>query len=215
MLRSSSTRAMVCGMCYPPLPMGWAGQGVEAIWLELAALSRQNRNRRGGCRRWARKAGRSGGCCEGPTGRRWRPAGGGRPYASLVLIALEPDAAPLLLLSDLAEHSRNIAREPRVSPAFRRHGGACRSPDRGPAEPGRPSCRSRDTGPAGPLSRPPPLGRALCRLRRFQALPGRRSSRAHLVAGFGKHPLGGEERRPTRCVSWRPWPRPSPPSSPI
>ncbi len=39
----------------------------------------------------------------------------GGPYASLVLVALAPDASPLLLLSDLAEHSRNIARESRVS----------------------------------------------------------------------------------------------------
>src|SRR5215468_8709870 len=39
----------------------------------------------------------------------------GQPYVSLVLLALDHDAAPLLLLSDLAEHSRNIARDPRVS----------------------------------------------------------------------------------------------------
>ena len=42
-------------------------------------------------------------------------AGDGAPYASLVLLALDLDAAPLLLLSDLAEHSRNIARDSRVS----------------------------------------------------------------------------------------------------
>ncbi len=41
--------------------------------------------------------------------------GDGTPYASLVLLALDLDATPLLLLSDLAEHSRNIARDPRVS----------------------------------------------------------------------------------------------------
>src|SRR5262245_17344071 len=40
---------------------------------------------------------------------------GGAPYASLVLIALDLDASPLLLLSDLAQHSRNIAFDPRVS----------------------------------------------------------------------------------------------------
>src|SRR5476651_1609890 len=39
----------------------------------------------------------------------------GAPYASLVLLALDLDASPLLLLSDLAEHSRNIARDSRVS----------------------------------------------------------------------------------------------------
>lgn len=39
----------------------------------------------------------------------------GSPYASLVLLALDLDATPLLLLSDLAEHSRNIARDSRLS----------------------------------------------------------------------------------------------------
>jgi heme iron utilization protein len=39
----------------------------------------------------------------------------GAPYASLVLITLDLDASPLLLLSDLAQHSRNIAFDPRVS----------------------------------------------------------------------------------------------------
>ena len=39
----------------------------------------------------------------------------GAPYASLVLVAADLDASPLLLLSDLAQHSRNIAADPRVS----------------------------------------------------------------------------------------------------
>jgi putative heme iron utilization protein len=39
----------------------------------------------------------------------------GAPYASLVLFAVDIDASPLLLLSDLARHSRNIAFDPRVS----------------------------------------------------------------------------------------------------
>ncbi len=42
----------------------------------------------------------------------------GKPYASLVLIAADLDASPLLLLSDLAQHSRNIAFDPRVSLLF-------------------------------------------------------------------------------------------------
>jgi heme iron utilization protein len=40
---------------------------------------------------------------------------GGAPYVSLVLVAAALDASPLLLLSDLAQHSRNIALDPRVS----------------------------------------------------------------------------------------------------
>ncbi len=37
------------------------------------------------------------------------------PYASLVLLACDHDAAPLLLMSDLAEHSKNIAGDARAA----------------------------------------------------------------------------------------------------
>ena len=40
---------------------------------------------------------------------------GGAPYASLVLMATAPDGAPLLLISDLAQHTINIAAEPRIA----------------------------------------------------------------------------------------------------
>lgn len=40
------------------------------------------------------------------------------PYASLVLSAADHDSAPLLMLSSLAEHSRNIAADDRVSLLF-------------------------------------------------------------------------------------------------
>ncbi|MEE8273704.1 MAG: DUF2470 domain-containing protein [Alphaproteobacteria bacterium] len=40
---------------------------------------------------------------------------GGWPHASLVLVAVDHDATPVLLISDLAEHSRNIAADDRVS----------------------------------------------------------------------------------------------------
>jgi putative heme iron utilization protein len=39
----------------------------------------------------------------------------GWPYASLVLFAADATGAPLLLLSDLAQHTRNLAAEPRAS----------------------------------------------------------------------------------------------------
>ena len=39
----------------------------------------------------------------------------GAPYVSLVMLATDHDAAPLLLLSDLADHTKNFRREPRVS----------------------------------------------------------------------------------------------------
>lgn len=41
-----------------------------------------------------------------------------RPYASLVAVACDMDASPLLLISDLAQHSRNIAADGRVSLLF-------------------------------------------------------------------------------------------------
>lgn len=41
--------------------------------------------------------------------------GSGHPYASLVLPAATPEGEPLLLLSDLADHSRNLAADPRAS----------------------------------------------------------------------------------------------------
>lgn len=42
----------------------------------------------------------------------------GRPYASLVAVAFAGDATPLLLLSDLAQHTKNVAADPRVSLLF-------------------------------------------------------------------------------------------------
>ncbi len=42
----------------------------------------------------------------------------GHPHASLVLVAVDHDAAPILLISDLAEHAKNIAADNRVSLLF-------------------------------------------------------------------------------------------------
>jgi len=44
--------------------------------------------------------------------------GGLWPYASLVLVAVDHDLAPILLLSDLAEHTKAIAADSRVSLLF-------------------------------------------------------------------------------------------------
>src|SRR4051794_40256068 len=43
---------------------------------------------------------------------------GGWPYVSLVATACDIDASPLLLLSDLATHTRNLTAEPRASLLF-------------------------------------------------------------------------------------------------
>lgn len=42
----------------------------------------------------------------------------GAPYVSLVLTAFDTHGAPLLLLSDLAQHSMNLRADPRVSLLF-------------------------------------------------------------------------------------------------
>ena len=42
-------------------------------------------------------------------------AGDGTPYASLVLYATAADATPVLLLSNLAEHTKNLKADPRAS----------------------------------------------------------------------------------------------------
>jgi hypothetical protein len=39
----------------------------------------------------------------------------GHPYVSLVLLAWEPPFRPLLLLSDLADHTKNLAADPAAS----------------------------------------------------------------------------------------------------
>jgi putative heme iron utilization protein len=44
------------------------------------------------------------------------------PYVSLVITACDLDASPILLLSDLAEHTKNILAEPRVSLLFAEQG---------------------------------------------------------------------------------------------
>lgn len=43
---------------------------------------------------------------------------GGGPYVSLVMVAVDHDASPLLLLSDLADHTRNLKADPRASLLF-------------------------------------------------------------------------------------------------
>src|SRR5713101_1006000 len=43
---------------------------------------------------------------------------GGRPYVSLVATACDSDASPLLLLSDLAQHTKNLLADPRLSLLF-------------------------------------------------------------------------------------------------
>src|SRR5260221_14534024 len=80
-----------------------------------------------------------------------------RPYVSLVATACDSDASPLLLLSDLAQHTKNLLAEPQVSLLFDDTAGL---PDRlaGPRLPLLGRGRGVDgPGPAGRfVPRPPP-----------------------------------------------------------
>lgn len=109
----------------------------------------------------------------------------GHPFASLVTFATMPDLAPVLWLSDLAVHSRNLARDPRASLLVVAPGG----------EGGDPLAGARVTL-TGTLARDDAEAAA----RRFGALHGAagrpgfadfhayrmRPAGAHLVAGFGR-----------------------------
>jgi putative heme iron utilization protein len=109
----------------------------------------------------------------------------GSPYASLVLLALAPDANPLLLLSDLAEHSRNLKRDPRVSLLVDGTAGH-EDPLTGP--------RVSVQGEAAVVADPALLARFTRRHPSAERYAGfadfrlyrLRVARAHLVAGFGR-----------------------------
>ncbi|MCE0768135.1 CREG family protein [Pseudonocardia kujensis] len=55
------------------------------------------------------------GAAPGPTSTSASAGAAGHPFGSLVAYALDGDGSPLLCLSDLAEHSRNLAADPRAS----------------------------------------------------------------------------------------------------
>ncbi len=44
--------------------------------------------------------------------------GSGWPYASLVLACVDQDLSPILLLSDLSDHAKNLKRDPRAALLF-------------------------------------------------------------------------------------------------
>ncbi len=109
----------------------------------------------------------------------------GRPHASLAIVACAADASPILLLSALAEHTRNIARDARVALLY---DGTLGQDD--------PLAGTRATV----VGRAIPSARAEDRSRFLARHPGARGyadftdfsvfriavDRAHLVAGFGQ-----------------------------
>jgi putative heme iron utilization protein len=55
----------------------------------------------------------------------------GQPYVSLVTVALDLDGSPILLLSDLSDHTRNLVAEPRAALLFEAASGRT-NPQTGP-----------------------------------------------------------------------------------
>lgn len=115
------------------------------------------------------------------------------PYASLVLVALDHDASPLLMLSDLADHSRNLAADPRVGLLFDGTAG-WRDPLAG--------ARACVLGRIEPAPSTRLLARYVARHPAAEAYAGFGDfklyrvavERAHLVAGFGRvHWIGADQ----------------------
>lgn len=112
-------------------------------------------------------------------------AAGAWPYGSLVLVACELDASPLLLISALAEHTKNLLRDPRASLLFDGTGGRD-DPLTG--------ARATVLGTIAPVTdersrerflRRHPSARGYASFKDFHLF--RMSvTRAHLVAGFGR-----------------------------
>lgn len=108
----------------------------------------------------------------------------GHPYVSLVLVATAPDGAPVMLLSSLARHTRNLLEDPRVSLLLAQGGG------------GDPLVRPRVTviGRIAADEEPEDLARFLLRQPEAAGYAGFGDFRlfrlepesAHLVAGFGR-----------------------------
>ena len=107
------------------------------------------------------------------------------PYVSLVLVAQDEGGLPLLLLSDLAEHTKNIRADGRASLLFDGTAGMA-EPLAGP--------RLTLMGRIEPAPEPAALARYIARHPSAEAWAGMRDfrlyrlapTRGHLVAGFGR-----------------------------
>lgn len=120
-------------------------------------------------------------------------AGAGNPYAALVLLAVDHDASPILLISQLAEHTQDIAADPHV--ALLIDGTAGRDD---PLTGARVTLMGRAEKTADPRHR----ARYVARHPSAAMYAGFRDfafyrvavERAHLVAGFGRiHWINGAE----------------------
>lgn len=117
----------------------------------------------------------------------------GAPYASLVLVAVDHDATPVLLISQLAEHTRNLKADPRVALLFEETEGL-EEPLTGPRVTviGRAEVTSEARHRERFLARHP--GAAMYAGFKDFAFYRVSVERAHLVAGFGRiHWIEGSE----------------------
>lgn len=124
------------------------------------------------------------------------------PYASLVLVATDLDISPLLLISTLAEHTKNLAREPRASLLF--------DGTQGLDDP-LTGARATLLGELRPATDPSLLARFVARHPAAALYAGFKDfvlyrmamTRAHLVAGFGRiHWIEADALRDTGDVAW-------------
>jgi heme iron utilization protein len=124
----------------------------------------------------------------------------GSPYASLVLVACDHDASPLLLISTLADHTKNLAADARVSLLFDGTAGLD-EPLTGPRVSVQGSAAKTDDKrlQARFVARHP--GSAMYAGFKDFAFWRVTVARAHLVAGFGKiHWIAADDIR-GECVS--------------
>ncbi|MCK5274996.1 MAG: pyridoxamine 5'-phosphate oxidase family protein [Alphaproteobacteria bacterium] len=143
------------------------------------------------CRRIIRGAGRATLATTAVKGK--GGVGGPWPYASLVLTACDGQGSPLLLISDLADHTRNMRADARVSLLYDGTGGLD-DPLTGP--------RVTLQGEAGQVEDGGLMDIYLARHPQAKIYAGFkdfhlfrvRPLRAHLVAGFGRiHWIGADE----------------------
>lgn len=119
----------------------------------------------------------------------------GHPYTSLVLAALDHDASPILLISALADHTRNLLASPAVSLLFDGTGGLD-EPLTGPRVTVQGTARqSSDAHDRARFVARHPSAEMYAGFKDF-AVWRMEIERAHLVAGFGRiHWIDGGELR--------------------
>ena len=120
-------------------------------------------------------------------------AAGGWPYASLALLAVDHDASPILLISDLAEHSRNLAADNRLSVLVAGDAGLDDPLDRPRASLKGRAERSDDPRHRARFLARHPTAAVYADFRDFHVWRVAVES-AHLVAGFGRiHTIAADE----------------------